>query len=773
MKLHDKLLVENYPVKKVYDCKIKIGIPRTLEFWHSLPFWKTFFTALGFKVVISSPSSYDIFEKGLQYVPSDTACFPAKLVHGHVEDLVAKGVDRIFLPMMIRMPKENDSADGNHTCVMLQGYSMVVGQSNDITLRAGIKIDTPVFHWHNKKLKNKQIALWLSKEFSIKGNVVLDAIEQGNSALKTFKSKLKEEGLKIIESLKGSDKFAVVLAGRPYHSDLLISHNLSSYFTSLGIPVITLDSFPDIEKQDISNVRMETTINFHTRMTSAAIAAANHPNLEIVQIVSFGCGHDAIISDEMLRELKGRCDKELLILKLDEGESVGPLNIRIKSFIETIKSRRKKGDTAAENISNKNLARKILYTKKDRKEKIILAPNLSPAFSYLFSKVMSEDGIKMEVLPVADKRAIELGKKYVHNDICYPAQINIGEALAYLENTDRDKSLFAFGLAKNCESCRAGQYAVLARKALDEAGYPHIPIITTGEDTKGIHPGFKFTIIHQLKMLWGLTIIDTFEMMLRRIRPYEKMKGLADNTFNHYLQVLSENISKGKDALIKILMDAINDFNNIEISDEKRRPRVGIVGEILLNYHPAANCYIESYLEMNGMEVVQPAMHDFFRKEEIVNRELGKRKVTPFAFVKYLIHDITGKVYDYVHEKVWGVVDKHFRFAEPRSNIHDLVESIRPFVDITYSGAEGWKLPGEIIEMYASGINSFVIIQPFGCIPNHIVGRGMIKVLKKQCPNSQIIALDYDPDTSIGNIENRLQMLIINARELENRDKIA
>ncbi|MCL2792562.1 MAG: acyl-CoA dehydratase activase [Spirochaetaceae bacterium] len=773
MKLHNQLLVENYPVKKVYDSKIKIGIPRTLEFWYSLPFWQTFFTALGFEVVLSSPSSYDIFERGLQYVPSDTACFPAKLVHGHIEDLVAKGVDRIFLPMMIRMPKENDSADGNHTCVMLQGYSMVVEQSNDVTLRTGIKLDMPIFHWFNEKLKSRQITSWLSKEFSIKGKVISDAIKQGNNSLEIFRTKLKEEGAKIIESIKGSDKIAVVLAGRPYHADLLINHDLSTYFTSQDIPVLTIDSLPDLEKQNLSDVRMETTINFHSRMIGAAIAVSKHPNLEIVQIVSFGCGHDAIISDEMLRELKERCDKELLILKLDEGESVGPLNIRIKSFIETIKSRRKKGDAVCEYASATKRPKKILYTKKDRKEKIILVPNLSPAFSYIISRIMCNDGIRMEALPVADKRAIELGKKYVHNDICYPAQINIGEALAYLENTDKDKSMFAIGLAKNCESCRAGQYATLGRKALDEAGYPNMPIITTGIDTKGIHPGFKFTIMHQLKMLWGLTIIDTFEMMLRRIRPYEKMKGLTDNTFNHYVKVLSENISKRKDTLLKILVDAINAFNDIETTDEKRKPRVGIVGEILLNYHPASNCYIESYLEMNGMEIVQPAMHDFFRKEEVVNKELGRRKLAPFAFIKYFIHDITGKAYDYVHGKVWGIVDKYFRFAEHRGNIHNIVEKIRPFVDISYSGAEGWKLPGEILEMYEAGVKSFVIIQPFGCIPNHIVGRGMIKMLKKQCPNSQIIALDYDPDTSIGNVENRLQMLIINARELEGRDKTA
>ncbi len=806
VKLHNTLLMKEYPVKRVFSQELlksnyrgrsagrgksrtlvnisdpgnalrplRIGIPRTLEFWNSLPFWRTLFTALGFDVVVSSPSSYDIYEKGLQYIPSDTACFPAKLVHGHVEELASKGVDRIFLPMMVRLPRENNTAEGNHTCVMLQGYPMVVEKSSDLFTRTGIKIDTPIFHWYNEKLKNRQITSWFSSEFSLKGGAVKNAIEQGNCAMALFKAKMREEGSRVLSGLEGSSNFAVLLAGRPYHSDLLVNHSISRYFTSLGIPVLTLDSLPGLDKHDLSDVRMETTITFHTRMDGAAIEAALHPNLEIVQIVSFGCGHDAIISDEMARELKKRSSKEMLILKLDEGESAGPLNIRIKSFIETIRARRKKenADGASVKAVPFICEKKVIYTKKDRKEKIVLAPNLSPAFSLIFSSVMRKNGISIKPLPVADKRAIELGKKYVHNDICYPAQINIGEALAYLEKAEGAKTRFALGVAKNCEACRAGQYAALARKALDEAGYPEVPIVTTGKDTKGIHPGFKMTLKDQTRMLWGLTIVDTYEMMLRRIRPYETNKGLTDIIFNRHIKRLGENIHRGRNVLLGLLRDAVMDFNRIEIFADKRKPRVGIVGEILVNYHPAANCYIESYLELNGMEVVQPAMHDFFRKTAIIEKELGRRKMAPNSFFHYLVHDITDRIYDFVHTKIWGVIKREFRFHEHRGNIYNLVDNIKPFMDVTYIGAEGWKLPGEIMEMFASGVNSFVIMQPFGCLPNHITGRGMIKTLKKLCPGSQIIALDYDPDTSIGNVENRLQMLIINAREIENPDKIA
>ena len=764
-RLHNRLIYKEEKVPLLTRKRgITIGIPVTLEFWNSLPFWKALFTSLGFDVVLSGRSSYDIFEKGLKYVPSDTVCFPAKLLHGHVEELALKKVDRIFSPLMVRIPRENPSAYGNHTCVLLQGYPMIVEKSNEIFERYGIHFDHPIFHWYNEKLKAKQTADWLCSTFGIDRKTALRAVDKGNRALADFRSRMETEGENILRNLEGTDKFAVVLAGRPYHSDMLVNHGLSNYFTSQGIPVMSLDSLPSIRSEGVDEIRMETTITFHTRMIAAAIKAANHPNLEIVQIVSFGCGHDAVISDEMVREIKNRSDKELLILKLDEGESSGPLNIRIKSFVETVSSRRKQNTSSKKEIQKE---RKVMYLKKHRKEKVILAPNLSPAFTTLLSSIISKSGVRMEPLPLAGDRAIELGKKYVHNDICYPAQVNIGEVLAILEKGDYDPSSAALGLAKNCEACRAGQYAVLARKALDAAGYPEVPVVTTGIDTKKLHPGFRLSLSHQLQSLWGITIIDAYEMMLRRIRPYEQKAGSADNVFNIHLDRLCKGISLKTGKLVSLLSDAVDDFNSIETIDSDRKPRVGIVGEILMNYHPAANCYIEKYLEKNGLEVVQPAMHDFFRKTAVIEKEIGKRKMAPRPFLHYMIHSATDCAYEYVHRKVWNLIGERFRFHTVHENIYRIVENIEPFIDRTYIGAEGWKLPGEIMSMIQEGVKSFVILQPFGCLPNHITGRGMIKTVKKVYPNVQIIAIDYDPDTSLGNVENRLQMLILNAKELE------
>ena len=194
-RLHNELLYSEENTQLLTEKRgIKIGIPVTLEFWHSLPFWKTVFTSLGFDVVLSPKSSYDMFEKGLKYVPSDTVCFPAKLLHGHVEELAAMGVDRIFSPLMVRIPRENRTAFGNHTCVMLQGYPMIVEKSNDIFERFGINFDHPIFHWYNEKLKSKQAVDWFNETFGIDRKTALKAVEAGNKASWEFRNRMTSEG---------------------------------------------------------------------------------------------------------------------------------------------------------------------------------------------------------------------------------------------------------------------------------------------------------------------------------------------------------------------------------------------------------------------------------------------------------------------------------------------------------------------------------------------------------------------------------------------------
>lgn len=498
--------------------------------------------------------------------------------------------------------------------------------------------------------------------------------------------------------------------------------------------------------------------------------AAKDPALELVQIVSFGCGHDSVLTDEMNRMLHEVSMKELLMLKLDEGDARGPVGIRVKSFIETVRARRKISFPP----KTEGPLFPVKFEEKDKETRTILVPNLSRGFSVLATAYFKHLGYKVELLPMGGPEAFALGKKFVHNDICFPAQVNIGENLLWLKNhpeCPHDK--IAVTLSKNCENCRAVQYAVLARKALDEAGFADVPIITTGTDTKNMHPGFKLTLDFRLHMLWGLTMMDAIETIYRRSRPYELHAGDTQKVYDKWLPRVMEKVAvistKGiaypKEAL-KTFDQAVEAFNRIEVDSSYRKPRVALLGEILMNYHPGANGHIEDYLMDNGMEVYLPGMTDFFRVDEVVRREKIKRGLIEKPIENWLVGGVTAKIYTHAVKTVQKHA-KRYKLYEHHADCYELVKLVGDIIDPTYNTGEGWLIPGEILYNAPHGINSFIIVQPFACLANHISGRGLTKAVKARYPHIQVLSLDYDPDTSFANIENRLQMLIINARDLE------
>ncbi|MCL2281871.1 MAG: acyl-CoA dehydratase activase-related protein [Fibromonadales bacterium] len=746
----------------------KVGIPRALEFFVSLPFWKAFFTSLGLEVVVSRQSDYNLFEEGLRSVPSDTICFPAKLMHGHVADLVKKKVDRIFLPSMLGIPSDHKKFQATAVCPVVQGTPAVVRNIDDPEGKHGIPVDQPTFHWYNEDLRRSQCIDWFHKNWKIPKKIANAAVSEGEAALQKYQDTLQSEGQRVLDDVRARGEFAIVVAGRPYHLDPLVNHLVANHFTQMGIPVLPLEALPGVFDQEIpANTRMEALNSFHMRMLGATLLATKDPSIELVQIVSFGCGHDAILSDEMIRILQERSEKELLMLKLDEGDVRGPVSIRIKSFIETVKVRRGMGASAGASVPQPLFS--VPYAKGDGKKRIVLIPNLSPAFSLLCAKVIERMGFRTEHLPLADKRAFELGKKYVHNDICFPAQVNIGEGLRWLEqHPEVSQNDVCMGIAKNCENCRAGQYAVVCRKALDEAGYPNVPILTTGKDNKNMHPGFAAGIDFRLHMLWGMAIMDCIEIMFRTIRPYEKNIGESLRTYDHWIKETMLEAAGNIRGAIKKLEQAVDAFNKIEADTSVRKPRVAVLGEILMKYHPSANGFVEEYLFEHGMEVVQPGMLDFFRVGELVRMEKIKRGLIANPFMNWLIGGISAKFYS----KAANDVEKRFKkfkFYEHHATCYEMSDIIEKtgMLDKTYITGEGWLIPGEILSLAEHGVNSFVIVQPFACLANHISGRGLTKAVKSKYPHIQVLSLDYDPDTSFANIENRLQMLIINAKELE------
>lgn len=778
IKRTNQLLVKDYAPQKLVENNGKtIGIPRVLEFWASLPYWKAFFTSLGYTVIVSRQSDYKMFEEGLHSVPSDTVCFPAKLVHGHVLSLIEKHVNRIFFPMMVAVPSDHTKFTATSVCPVVQAYPNVCKNTDEPEKNYGVPMDQPIFHWFNAKLRRSQTIDWFHENWKLDKKLLDKAVTEGEKALACYRSTLQQEGAQILNDVRAKNSFAVVIAGRPYHADLLINHNIANHFTAMGIPVLTTESLPGVYDQDVpSHTRLEIKNTFHLRMIGATMVASKDPNLELAQIVSFGCGHDSILTDEMIRMMHRDSNKEMLMLKLDEGDARGPVGIRVKSFIETVKARRRA------NLPDKPESNEPLFhtpfTIEDKTKRKILTPNLSPAFTVLASEYMKKEGYIAEYLPVADKKAIELGKKFVHNDICFPCQINIGEGLKWLtEHSEVKQTEVSMCLAKNCENCRAVQYPLLARKALDEAGFKDVSIITTGLDNKGMHPGIQLGLDFKLHMLWGLVVMDGIEIMYRAIKPYEVNSGDTQKVYDEWMpkvMAVAGHLTTMQlvrpSKLIETFSQCIEAYNSIEITEDRkngiRKPRVAVLGEILMNFHPSANGFIEKYLMENGMEVYLPGMTDFFRVDEVVRAEKIKRGFSTNPFKDKLEGGITARAFTHAVKAADNAM-QNFKLYEHHADCVELKDYVKDIIDPSYNTGEGWLIPGEILYNSNHGINSYIIVQPFACLANHISGRGLTKAVKERCPQVQILSLDYDPDTSFANIENRLQMLIINARELE------
>lgn len=770
-KLRQELLFKDYPYPKAAkERDITIGLPRVLSYWETMPFWTTFWRALGFKIQLSDLSTRKIYEDGLSAVTSDTVCFPAKLVHGHLRNLVKKGVDRIFMPSITTVTSENTESTSESMCAIVKGYPIVIRNSDNPEKRWHIPFDAPLFHWYKREDRNRQLTGYMEKTFGISPAETRQAINVADAAEKQFHDEMHRAGKAVLDEVTANGSYAVILASRPYQNDALVNHDLPEMFTSLGIPVLTADSLEEADHVDLSMSRLDIVNNYHARMLSTAILAARNPHLEYVQIVSFGCGHDAYLSDEIIRLMKEISGKTPLVLKLDESDIQGPLRIRVRSFTETVSMNHAIHPEL--DIHPLEDPYPVKFTKEDCRKKIVLVPNTSHAFCRIMSAAMRGQHIQAEPLEIGREEAIRLGKQYVHNDICFPCQIVIGEALAALKSGKYDGKEVAIGMGKYIGDCRLTHYSALLRKALDDAGFHDVPILTNDDvDYHNMHPGFRMSLGSAIRLAFALPVIDVLEELLRKIRPYEKVAGSTNRAFEKGMDAIVEGLElHGISGLKKGFKKAIDLMNQVKYDRTNRRPRVLIVGEYLLNFHPGANHDIENYLEHNGFEIIEAHMTDVIQKSYFYLDAQIKEYKLKKPLNKKIWFSTVDTVFDMAHNMADAIAKKHPLYT-PACRMPDLVKASDPIINHTFDAGEGVLIPGEILHHAKDGCRSFVILQPFGCLPNHVVGRGISKRLKEMYPDAQILPLDYDPDVSFANIENRLQMLIMNAKSGNIKDK--
>lgn len=728
-----------------------IGIPRVLNMYEDYPFWFTFFTRLGYKVVLSDQSTKDLFQKAMDTVPSDSACYPAKLVHGHIANLLEKKVDRIFYPCIQHGPQEG-SKDNNFNCPMVMSYPEVIKHNMDERLT---ETQTPFISPFLPLYDNKRIITRLEEElktWGLKKREIRLAAEAAWKEEEKFKHDYYTLTKKTLAKIEADGDRAVVLSGRPYHLDPEINHGIPELINSLGLAVLTEDGVAPLGEFP-GKLRVVDQWSYHSRLYRAAQYVSQHKNLELVELNSFGCGLDSIVADQV-QEILAHGNKIHTLLKIDEGSNLGAIRIRLRSLLFVMNHRKQSDIPVAENYSYK----KALFTEEDKKTHTLLAPAMTPIHFPLFKAAFAHEGYKLEILPHQGQEAIDTGLSFIHNDACYPAIMTLGQIMTALRSGKYDLEHTSVIISQTGGCCRATNYIGMLRKALADANMPQVPIISL--NTKGLNkqPGFKPTMGFWHRLLQGVVYGDTLQQVLYRTRPYEKIRGAAEALFAKWQAKLAVDLEKADIATFKKnIHQIIADFDTLPIWENLKKPRIGIVGEIYVKFHPVANNQIIKMIEEEGGEIVTSGLADFFYYGLLDNQ--FRHKYLSGSWLSSIGSKATIKLLDWYRKPYTDAVAGSRRF-DPVTSIYKIADEAKEYLSLGHVAGEGWFLTGDMIDLIHRGAKNVVCLQPWACLPNHVTGKGMIKTLKAAFPQANIVAIDYDPSASAVNQTNRLKLML-------------
>ena len=733
-----------------------VGIPRVLNMYENYPFWFTFFTKLGYQVVLSPLSNRRIYELGIESIPSESECYPAKLAHGHVSWLINQKVDFIFYPALFYERNEFDEANNHYNCPIVTSYSENIKNNVEEIGRGEVILRNPFLSFRDLKTVSEALV----KEFKeLPVEEVMEAARLGWEELANARMDMQAKGEEVLAYLKESGKRGIVLAGRPYHIDPEINHGIPELITSYDIAVLTEDSVSHLGKPERPLIVSDQWM-YHSRLYAAASYVKTVDNLDLIQLNSFGCGLDAVTTDQVNDILTGS-DKIYTCLKIDEVNNLGAARIRIRSLLSAIRVREKQNKQRTIRSSAIN---KVKFTQEMRKDYTILCPQMSPIHFDILEPAFNACGYHFEVLSNDNRRAIDVGLKYVNNDACYPSLMVVGQIMDALLSGKYDLNKTAVIMTQTGGGCRATNYIGFIRRALEKAGMPQIPVISLNMGGIETNPGFELNAELLMRAAYGAVFGDIFMRCVYRMRPYEKEKGSVEAVHQKWLKKCQAFVSAKHMNFFtfrKMCRQIVEDFDAIPVTGEVK-PRVGIVGEILVKFAPAANNHLVELLESEGAEAVVPDLLDFmlycFYNQIYKAQELGTSKKTA------LISRLGIYALEFLRGSAAKALSRSKNFTPPTS-IYQTVEYAKPIVSIGNQTGEGWFLTGEMVELIHSGVNNIVCTQPFACLPNHVVGKGVIKALRKQYPLSNIVAIDYDPGASEVNQLNRIKLMLSTAQK--------
>ena len=735
----------------------QVGIPRVLNMYENYPFWFTFFTKLGYQVVLSPASNHNIYSLGIESIPSESECYPAKLAHGHVTWLIRQGVPFIFYPALFYERNETPEANNHYNCPIVTSYSENIKNNVEEIGRGDVKFRNPFMAFTSLETATDA----LIREFEdIPSDEVRAAALAGWEEMAAARSDIQKKGEEILSWMEKNHKRGIVLAGRPYHADPEINHGIPELITSYGLAVLTEDSVSHLGHPDRPLLVSDQWM-YHSRLYAAASFVRTRDDLDLIQLNSFGCGLDAVTTDQVNDILTGS-GKIYTCLKIDEVSNLGAARIRVRSLLSAIRVREKKGEQRTINPTSLN---RVIFTEKMRKDYTILCPQMSPIHFELLQPAFRACGYNFEILDNDNRHSIDVGLKYVNNDACYPSLCVVGQIMDALLSGKYDLHKVAVVITQTGGGCRATNYIGFIRRALEKAGLEYIPVISINMSGLESNPGFQLNAELLIRAAYGAIFGDIFMRCVYRMRPYEKETGSVNALHRKWVKICQDFLSSkklpGYFKFRRLCRQIIEEFDAVPVTDEKK-PRVGIVGEILVKFAPMANNHLVELLEAEGAEAVVPDLLDFmlycFYNQIYKAEYLGTKKSSAS----------TARLAIWAIGQVRGAAASAFKksrhFAPPAS-IYDLVSYAEPIVSIGNQTGEGWFLTGEMVELIHQGVNNIVCTQPFGCLPNHVVGKGVIKELRRRYPESNVVAIDYDPGASEVNQLNRIKLMLSTAQK--------
>ena len=750
-------LFDYEPLSEEKATRGTVGIPRVLNMYENYPFWYTFFTKLGYRVVLSPQSSHKLYELGIESIPSESECYPAKLAHGHIMWLIKQGVKFIFYPCVPYEHNEYEGTNNHYNCPIVTSYAENIKNNVEELKSENIDFRNPFMSFESEEKISKRLV----EEFSsyIPAAEIKSAVKAGWDEMMACRQDVRNKGEEVIAYLNETGKRGIVLAGRPYHVDPEVNHGIPELINSYGLAVLTEDSVAHLGTVERPLIILDQWM-YHSRLYAAANYVKTVDNLDLIQLNSFGCGLDAVTTDAV-NDILTKSGKIYTVLKIDEVNNLGAARIRVRSLIAALRVREQKN---YQRKIQSSAYHRVQFTEDMRKNYTILCPQMSPIHFDILGPALNSCGYNIEVLENDNKSSVDVGLKYVNNDACYPSLMVVGQIMNALLSGKYDLSRTAVIMSQTGGGCRASNYIGFIRRALIKAGIPDVPVISLSAQGLESNPGFSYDIPMLKKAMMAVEYGDIFMNVVYRTRPYEAVPGSVNALHEKWKKVCIEQLSKNKvhmKEFNKNLRAIVKDFDNIPLKDIKK-PRVGVVGEILVKFMPAANNHIIELLEAEGAEAVMPDLMGFLlycMQNSTYKHELLKTPKKGAILSSTLI-----KILETFRKAGTKALAESKRFDAP-SKISETANYAKDFVSLGNQTGEGWLLTGEMIELIHHGVGNIVCCQPFACLPNHIVGKGVIKELRAAYPEANIIAVDYDPGASEVNQLNRIKLMLSTANK--------